>query len=141
MTVDERASALPASAGLTEQRLPRVGADRQAEDGMRQRQPPLRVLARASNQGYLPMGLESYLSLLDWTGRELLAGSRGTIPGRLSPILERLGLNGECWLETVRNFGRWFKRAAGGRIPLAAAALRSGRRWFQGQRVAKAAFV
>jgi hypothetical protein len=52
-----------------------------------------------------------------------------------------LGLNGEYWLETVSNFGRWFKRAAGGRISLASAALRSGRRWFQGQRVAKTAFV
>ena len=79
--------------------------------------------------------------LLDWTGRELRAGARGTIPARLSPILQRLGLNGDCWLETVSNFGRWFKRAAGGRISLAAAAMRSGRRWFQGQRFAKTAFV
>src|ERR1035438_8332182 len=51
--------------------------------------------------------LEKYLSLVDWTGRELRAGSRGTIPGPLSPILDRLGQNGECWLETVRHFGRW----------------------------------
>jgi hypothetical protein len=85
--------------------------------------------------------LESYVSLLDWTGRELRAGSHGAIPAGLSPILSRLGLNGECWLETVSNFGRWFKRAAGGRISLAAEAVRSGRRWFQGQRVAETAFI
>jgi REP element-mobilizing transposase RayT len=141
LTVDERASALPGAAGLTEQNVGRVDADCQSGEGMRERQPALKVLARASNRGYLPIELESYLSLLDWTGRELRAGSRGTIPGRLSPILERLGLNDECWLETVSNFGRWFKRAAGGRNSLASAALRSGRRWFQGQRVAKTAFV
>jgi len=51
-----------------------------------------------------------------------------------------LGLNGECWLETVRQFGRWFKRAAGGRESLADAAMRCGRRWFQGQFAAKIAF-
>jgi hypothetical protein len=84
--------------------------------------------------------LEKYLSLVDWTGRELRAGSRGTIPGPLSPILDRLGQSGECWLETVRHFGRWFKRAAGGRDSLAAAAMRCGRRWFQGQCAAKIAF-
>ena len=117
----------------------RVDADRQGDE--RSRQPAREFLARASNRGYLAIGLESYLSLLDWTGRELRAGARGTIPAQLSPILQRLGLNGDCWLETVSNFGRWFKRAAGGRISLAAAAMRSGRRWFQGQRLAKTAFV
>jgi REP element-mobilizing transposase RayT len=141
MTIDERASALSAARRLTEQNVGRVDADCQAGESMRERQPALKALARASNRRYLPMELESYLSLLDWTGRELRAGSRGTIPRRLSPILERLGLNDECWLETVSNFGRWFKRAAGGRISLASGALRSGRRWFQGQRVAKIAFV
>ena len=36
--------------------------------------------------------------------------------------------------------GLWFKRAAGGRDSLAAAAMRCGRRWFQGQCAAKIAF-
>ncbi len=45
---------------------------------------------------FFDIELEKFLSLLDWAGRELRAGSRGTIPGRLSPILDRLGLNGEC---------------------------------------------
>jgi REP element-mobilizing transposase RayT len=139
LTLDERASALPAANGRAEQIAVRVDADRQGEE--RSRQPAQEILARASNRGYLAIGLESYLSLLDWTGRELRAGARGTIPARLSPILERLGLNGDCWLETVSNFGRWFKRAAGGRLSLAAAAMRSGRRWFQGQRFAKTAFI
>jgi hypothetical protein len=88
----------------------------------------------------LPIELEKYLALLDWTARELRAESRGAIPGRLSPILERLGLNSECSLETVQHFGCWFKQAAGGRDSLAAAAMRWGRRWFQGQRAARIAF-
>ncbi len=62
------------------------------------------------------------------------------IPDPLAPILERLGLKGDGWLETVRHFGRWFKRAAGRRDSLVALATRSGRQWFQGQRAAAIAF-
>ena len=99
-----------------------------------------RPAARASDRGFPPMPVENYLSLLDWTGRELRAGKRGSIPGGLAPILERLGVNGEGWLETVRHFGRWFKHAAGRRDSLAAAATQAGRRWSQGQCSAKLAF-
>ncbi len=63
-----------------------------------------------------------------------------TVRPDLAQDLNRLGLNGECWLETVSHFGRWFKRAAGGRESLASAALRCGRRWFQGQAAARVAF-
>ena len=86
--------------------------------------------------------LRSSSTLLCWIGRgaKLRTQSPGTIPGGLLPILDRLGLNGECWLETTRHFGRWFKRAAGGRESLAAAASRCGRRWFHGQVVARVAF-
>jgi hypothetical protein len=48
-----------------------------------------KLAARASDQGYLPIEIEKYLSLLDWTGRQLRAGNRGTIPGQLSPIAAR----------------------------------------------------
>jgi REP element-mobilizing transposase RayT len=142
LTLNESASKLHDMALLPEQAAAPVvaanGGDAEvAADPCRSR-PKLAV--RASNRGYLPIELEKYLSLLDWTGRELRAESRGAIPGRLSPILERLGLNSECWLETVRHFGRWFKQAAGGRDSLAAAAMRCGRRWFQGQRAATIAF-
>ena len=140
LTLNEGASELPDVAPLPEQVATRVVS---ANDGEAKACPCStrpKLAARASDRGYLPIELEKYLSLLDWTGRELRAESRGAIPGRLSPILDRLGLNGECWLETVRHFGRWFKRAAGGRDSLAAAAMRCGRRWFQGQCAAKIAF-
>jgi REP element-mobilizing transposase RayT len=96
---------------------------------------------RASNQGFLPMGLDSYLSLLDWTGRQIRATSRGTIPAEFAPILERLRINGDGWIETVRRFGRWFKRVVGRRDTLKTLADRTGRRWFHGQRAAAVAFL
>ncbi len=97
-------------------------------------------VARASDQGYLPMTLEKYLSLLDWTGRQLGSAAGGMIPAELGPILERLGIKSACWVETVQHFGRWFKRAVGRRDSLAALALRARRSWFQGQRAAAVAF-
>jgi REP element-mobilizing transposase RayT len=95
---------------------------------------------RASDQGYLPIRLDQYLSLLDWTGRQLRVGSRGTIPSGLAPILERLGVIGDGWVETVRQFGRWFKTAAGRRASLAHLAVRRGKAWLQGQSAAALAF-
>ena len=48
-----------------------------------------------------------------WTVRQLRAGKRGTIPDQIALILEQLGVIGEEWVETVRQFGRRFKTAAG----------------------------
>jgi hypothetical protein len=52
-----------------------------------------------------------YLILLEWTGRQLRAGERGTIPDQIGPILERLGVIGEGWVETMRQFGRVSRRS------------------------------
>jgi REP element-mobilizing transposase RayT len=97
-------------------------------------------VARASNQGYLPITVEKYLSLVDWTGRQLRATAGALIPAELAPILERLGIESDRWLDTVRHFGRRFKRAAGRHDSMAALASRSGRSWLQGQRAAAIAF-
>jgi REP element-mobilizing transposase RayT len=102
---------------------------------------PRRLHARASDQGFLPIEVEHYVMLLDWTGRELRADKRGAIPDHLAPIVERLGLNRSNWVETVRGFGRLFKQAAGRSSSLVDAAARRSRRWFQGKAAARAAFV
>ena len=96
---------------------------------------------RASDQGYLPIAFDTYLSLVDWTGRQIRAASRGTIPAHLEPILERLHLKDDRWIETVGQFGRWFKRVVGRRDSLTALAEQTGRRWFHGQRAAAVAFL
>jgi hypothetical protein len=95
----------------------------------------------AIEEGFLPIQVEHYVMLLDWTGRELRADKRGAIPDHLAPIVERLGLNRSNWVETVRGFGRLFKRAAGRSSSLVDAAARRSRRWFQGKAAARTAFV
>jgi hypothetical protein len=100
-----------------------------------------RLHVRASDQGFLPIQVEHYVMLLDWTGRELRVDKRGAIPDHLAPIMDRLGLNLSNWVDTVRGFGRLFKQAAGRPSSLVDAAARRSRRWFQGQAAARTAFV
>src|ERR1017187_9376700 len=116
LTLHEGASELPDVAPLPEQVATRVVA---ANDGEAKACPCStrpKLAARASDRGYLPIELEKYLSLLDWTGRELRAESRGAIPdaekvsGTKNPFLVPDTFSG-C-----------------------------GRRWFQGQCAAKIAF-
>jgi hypothetical protein len=41
---------------------------------------------------FLPIEIDKYVMLLDWTGRELRRDKRGAIPDDLAPILDRLGV-------------------------------------------------
>ena len=52
------------------------------------------------------MKLDDYLRTLDWTGRQVRSDKRGTIPKDVSPILRRLGVAGDCWIDCVKDFGR-----------------------------------
>ena len=97
--------------------------------------------ARASDQGFLPIETRKYVMLLDWTGRELRRDKRGAIPEDLAPILDRLGVDRSNWVQTVRDFGRMFKQAAGRASSLVQAAPRCSRRWFQGKAAAQVAFL
>lgn len=68
---------------------------------------------RASDKGCLPLGVRQYLQLVDWTGRQIAQGKRGSIPIDLAPILDRIGIAETNWLLVVTNFGRCFHRVAG----------------------------
>ncbi len=72
------------------------------------------------------MNLRQYLKLLDWTGRQLRPDKRGAIPADVAPILDRLQLSSETWVDLIENFGRWFRRAAGRAESLAREAVRRG---------------
>jgi hypothetical protein len=87
---------------------------------------------RASNRGLLSMSLTDYLRILDWTARQVRQDAPGTIPRDVASILTCLGLNAASWVDTVKNFGRWFHRAVGHTTLLADEASRAGKHWFQG---------
>ena len=100
----------------------------------------IRPRRRASHQGFLPLSETQYLELVDWTGRQVRRDKRGAIPSDLAPLLERLQLSRETWVETVQHFGKWFHRAAGRPESLAKEASRRGRRWLGGIAHSRAAF-
>ena len=68
---------------------------------------------RASDKGFLPISVTTYLELLDWTGRRLRSDKVGSLPDHLCPIHRRTGVDACGWCEVVSKFGRIFKRAAG----------------------------
>ncbi len=63
---------------------------------------------RASDKGILPIKLENYLELLDWTGRLLRSDKAGSIPSHLAHILDRLGIKRSIWQDLITNYHEWF---------------------------------
>lgn len=96
---------------------------------------------RASDKGLLPISLDDYLQLLDWTGRQLRGDRRGSIPHHLAPILERLHVRADAWLETIEQFETCFGHVVGRAHQVTQAAARLGRRWLYGAAGAAQAFT
>ena len=96
---------------------------------------------RASEKGFLPMTLDEYLVLLDWTGRQLRTDKRAAIPAELRPILERLQIQPERWVDAVQQYDRDFRTVVGRVESIRREALRRGRRWLHGLTAAAALFL
>jgi hypothetical protein len=71
---------------------------------------PLKPLARfegnetAREQIGILFNLKDYLQLVDTTGRMIRPDKRGAIPINLSPILQRLSINRQQWLQQSQQF-------------------------------------
>jgi hypothetical protein len=128
----------PIEAEKPSRRTGRVAERAQPVTG--QRADPSEPRHGGPSRSFLSISLDDYLRLLDWTGRQIRLGKRGSIPRGLSPILDRLDVDGECWLDGVRNFGRWFHRAVGRPDRLKQEAARSGKHWLQGLGRSRLAF-
>jgi len=92
-------------------------------------------------RGLLPMTLDEYLELLDWTGRAIRSGKRGAIPAHLAPILRRLRIDIDHWVDTVESFGGWFHRVAGCFDSIIALAGSLGYNWLKGMNASRQAFA
>jgi hypothetical protein len=96
---------------------------------------------RASNRGCLSMGLGEYLQLLDWTGRQIRTGKRGSMPRNLEPLFERLGISTDLWVDCVMNFRKWFRSSVGRPKSMEAAAEARGHNRAISVNSARRAFV
>ena len=62
-----------------------------------------------------------------------MEGKQGSIPGAALPVLERMELEVENWVETVERYGSIYHRVAGKVENLKRKALELGQRWVSGQ--------
>lgn len=88
----------------------------------------------------IPFGRQDHAELMDWTGRQVRAGKRGAIDGAQPPILARLGLDGEAFIDMAAHLLKAFGTAVG--APRALARLRARRqtRFLHGMRAAQRVF-
>ncbi|MCU7850133.1 MAG: transposase [Candidatus Thiodiazotropha sp. (ex Lucinoma kastoroae)] len=68
---------------------------------------------RDNQEKGLPFSTADYLQLTDWTGRAIRDDKSGAIPSHLAPILERLNINTDAWLDTIRDYGKRYYRVVG----------------------------
>ena len=78
------------------------------------------------------MQLESYIELLEWTGRNGLKGKRGKIPKKLETVLSRFDIDIKKWIRSVNNYGSKFYRIVGITEDIARHAKDVGKKWFWG---------
>ena len=80
----------------------------------------------------IPYTLGDYCDLVDYTGRVILANKRGFIPDELPPILQRLNLNPNTWLDELYQFKTKGHTAIGTIAQLKAFCKSVGKRWRSG---------
>ena len=110
--------------------------------------PPIVLLhfsgdVKANNEANtgIPFGYSDYLTLLDGTGRAVRNDKRGAIPAHVKPLLQRLNINDELWVESVTHFGRRFHGFIGSVEKLRRIGKKLGRRWLQGVSHCKALYA
>ncbi len=99
------------------------------------------ISSDSGRRGILPITPAEYFDLVDQSGRLMRSGKRGAIDADLMPILLRIGVNPNAWLETISRFGSRFRLAAGLLSNLRNFADQLGRRWITGVAAARSAFV
>ena len=80
----------------------------------------------------LQMTQAEYLSLVDYTGRQIRAAKRGAIEGLPPTALARLGCRPETWTRQVLAVKSDFSRAMGAVESLVAKASEMGQCWLRG---------
>ena len=85
----------------------------------------------------LPFGWKDYLELVDWAGREIKPGKRGSIPTNTPPVLTRLGMDAAPVLDYLSRIEKQPFRALGPVSLLRAFAHSVGQRFVKGLAVGR----
>ena len=66
----------------------------------------------------IAFNLLDYIELLEWTGRQVREGKRGSIDANVPPALQRINISPAHWLELCTNFEDRFKGLVGSKHSL-----------------------
>jgi len=88
----------------------------------------------------IAFSFSDYLELVDWTGRAIRDDKTGAISDNLPPILTRLGIEQQGWLDMINHYDQRFFRAVGAMDKLKQFANRLGQCWMKGQSVGKSVY-
>jgi hypothetical protein len=89
----------------------------------------------------LPISLENYLRLLEWTARQLRSGARTTVPQDIEALLDHLEVNEDAWLDTFKRYDAIFCHAVGSPTALEEVAERMGRTCLKGASACRRLFA
>jgi hypothetical protein len=78
----------------------------------------------------LNFSLLNYLELTDWAGRVIREDKAGAIPEHLAPMLDRLNINHEVWLDTVKNYNKNYYTVVGTQKAIQDFSRAVNRKWF-----------
>jgi len=99
------------------------------------------IRSEAQRRGILQITTAEYFDLVDKSGRLLRSGKRGSIDADLAPILLRVGIKPDAWVDTMSRFESRFRLAAGLLSSLRRFADQIGRKWLVGLTSARTAFA
>jgi len=88
----------------------------------------------------IPYSATDYLELVDWSGRAIIEGKKGSIPDHLPPILKRLNMRPEQYLTYIKKPKFGFAHALGALDKLKAYAEHFEKAFMKGQTAAAALF-
>ena len=99
------------------------------------------ISSESQRRGILQMTAAEYFDLVDKSGRMTRSRKRGAIDADLAPILLRIGVNPDAWIDTISLFGSKFRLAAGLVSNLRNFADQIGRCWLKGVATCRTAFA
>jgi hypothetical protein len=97
---------------------------------------PFKSVKSNELSNFIDFNEKDYFRLVDWIGRAIRDDKKGSIPEDLLPILERLKLNPDTWLTSIKQYKKDYFTAVGAIDRIKAYAESLGKRWFQGQSAA-----
>ncbi len=88
----------------------------------------------------LPFALTDYITLVDWTGRQVREG-KGRISANAPSIVKETGLNPEQWLHTVTHYGSESQGIAGALDKIKAWAVKCKQKFIRNQNLSKIRYL